>query len=203
MTHMDMPLETIWTAFGDSLKRFILSRVRDEQASEDILQDVFVKIHARIDTLNDERKLQSWVYQIARNAIADYYRKSHTLTELSDGLSLPEKPADDEVTRRLSESVAAMVDLLPEEYRLPLVMDTFEGLSQQQIADRLGLSLSGAKSRVQRARAKLRGMLLDCCHFEFDRRGAVIDYRSRADCTCCADCQPDMLAQRRKNAKIS
>jgi RNA polymerase sigma-70 factor (ECF subfamily) len=199
MTHMDMPLETIWTAFGDSLKRFILSRVRDEQASEDILQDVFVKIHARIDTLNDERKLQSWVYQIARNAIVDYYRKSHTLTELSDGLSLPEKPADDEVTRRLSESVAAMVDLLPEEYRLPLVMDTFEGLSQQQIADRLGLSLSGAKSRVQRARAKLRGMLLDCCHFEFDRRGAVIDYRPRADCTCCADCQPDVLAQRRKD----
>jgi RNA polymerase sigma-70 factor (ECF subfamily) len=189
MTSMDMPLETIWTAFGDSLKRFILSRVRDEQASEDILQDVFVKIHARINTLNDERKLQSWVYQIARNAIADYYRKSHATAELTESLSLPEVAAEnDEVTRQLAGSVAAMVDLLPAEYRLPLVMDTFEGLSQQQIADRLGLSLSGAKSRVQRARAKLRGMLLDCCHFEFDRRGAVIDYRPRADCACCNDC---------------
>ena len=59
------------------------------------------------------------------------------------------------------------------------------------LAERLGLSLSGAKSRVQRAREKLKQQLLECCHFELDRRGHIIDYQPRCQCcetaACCAD----------------
>jgi RNA polymerase sigma-70 factor, ECF subfamily len=46
----------------------------------------------------------------------------------------------------------------------------------------LGISFSGAKSRVQRARAKIKEQLLDCCHFQFDRAGQIIDYQPRRDC---------------------
>jgi RNA polymerase sigma-70 factor (ECF subfamily) len=54
----------------------------------------------------------------------------------------------------------------------------FGGLSQQELADRVGISLSGAKSRVQRARQMLREMVLDCCRVERDGRGNVTDYET-------------------------
>lgn len=182
---MTTPVETIWTDFGDTLKRFILRRVGDEQAAEDILQDVFLKIHAGIAGLNDERRLQSWVYQIARNAIVDFYRKPIYGQELPEELAAPDGDGD-EVERQLARSLRGMVEQLPDEYRQALILTAFEGLTQKEVAERLGLSLSGAKSRVQRGREKLRDLLLECCHLEFDQGGRVIDYYPRV--ACCAGC---------------
>jgi RNA polymerase sigma-70 factor (ECF subfamily) len=181
---MAMTTERVWEAFNTPLKQFILKRIPDEQQAEDILQEVFLRIHTRIETLRDEKKLQSWMYQIARNAIADYYRQHKATVLLSEALQLPEEPVvDDDVVRDLLPSVKAMVLSLPDEYREALILTEYEGLSQRELAERLGLSLSGAKSRVQRARAKLKAMLLDCCHFEFDRSGKIIDYQP--NCACC------------------
>jgi RNA polymerase sigma-70 factor (ECF subfamily) len=77
-----------------------------------------------------------------------------------------------------------MIDSLPSHYREALLLTEYEGLSQKDLADRLGISISGAKSRVQRARAMLRDLLMECCHFEFDRYGTVIDYHPIACCCC-------------------
>jgi RNA polymerase sigma-70 factor, ECF subfamily len=183
---MAITTEKVWEEFHPGLKQFILKRVSDEQNAEDILQDVFLKIHTRIDTLRDEEKLQSWIYQIARNVIADYYREHKATVALSEALLLPEEPVvDDDVVKDLLPSVRTMVDSLPAEYRQALLLTEYEGLTQRELAERLGLSLSGAKSRVQRAREKLKAMLLDCCHFEFDRLGKVIDYQPK--CACCTN----------------
>lgn len=186
---LDRRVEAVWESLGAKLKRFILKRVGDEQLAEDILQEVFLKIHTNLGSLQDERKLQSWVYQITRNAIADHYRRPQQAQPLEDELFQNSADAV-ELESALAESLREMVDDLPEEYRKALVLDAFEGLSQAEIAERLGISLSGAKSRVQRARAKLRKMLFDCCHFEFDRRGSVIDYYPRPDCCSQCACTP-------------
>ncbi len=86
-----------------------------------------------------------------------------------------------------------MVERLPDDYREALLFTEYEGLTQKELAERLGVSYSGAKSRVQRAREKLKTMLLACCHFEFDRLGKVIDYQPRCACCrnqeCSADCR--------------
>jgi RNA polymerase sigma-70 factor, ECF subfamily len=183
---MVMTTEKIWEEFHPRIKQFILKRIPDEHNAEDILQEVFLKIHARIDTLRDEEKLQSWMYQIARNVIADYYRQHKATVALSEALLLPEEPVvDDDVVKDLLPGVRRMVDSLPDEYRQALLLTEYEGLTQRELAERLGLSLSGAKSRVQRAREKLKTMLLDCCHFEFDRLGKIIDYQPR--CACCTN----------------
>ncbi len=190
---MVMTTEQIWEAFHPQLKHFILTRIPDEDNAEDILQEVFLKIHTHIDTLRDQEKLQSWLYQITRNTITDYYRTHKATVELSEALVLPVEPeVEDDVVKELIPSVKAMVESLPDEYRQALLLTEHEGLTQRELADRLGLSLSGAKSRVQRAREKLKTMLLDCCHFEFDRLGKVIDYQPRCACCrnqeCSADC---------------
>lgn len=181
---MSITTEHAWEAFHIPLKQFILKRVPEQQSAEDILQDVFLKIHMRIDTLRDEEKLQSWMYQVTRNAIADYYRTHLTTTELSEELLVLEPAVDDDVVRELIPCIKAMVDSLPADYRQALLLTEYQGLTQKELGARLGLSFSGAKSRVQRAREKLKTMLLDCCYFEFDRLGRVIDYQPK--CTCCA-----------------
>jgi RNA polymerase sigma-70 factor (ECF subfamily) len=85
-----------------------------------------------------------------------------------------------------------MIYSLPEPYRDAVVLTELEGLTQRELANRLGISLSGAKSRVQRGRAQLKQMLDECCTFEFDRRGKVIDCTPRAK-TGCDECRPNSL----------
>jgi RNA polymerase sigma-70 factor (ECF subfamily) len=182
-------VEHVWETFHAPLLHFIERRVADPAAAEDIRQDVFLKVHARITTLQDEDKLPSWLYQITRNAITDYYRQRRP--ELGVPETLPAEEAEDEreVERVLALSVRLMLNDLPAIYREALVLTEYEGLTQKELAERLGISLSGAKSRVQRARQMLKQMLLDCCHFEFDRRGAIIDYQPRCDCCTQQDCE--------------
>ena len=179
-------VEALWHQLNARLRQFICARVSDCDAADDLLQDVFLRIHSHIDTLRQQDRLQSWVYQIARNAIVDYYRSQRPTSELSETLvEEPDIPDGEDAAMRLASGMREMVEALPEPYRQALLLTEFEGLSQRELADRVGISLSGAKSRVQRARLKVRDMLLECCHLELDRRGAVIDYYER--CCCCAE----------------
>lgn len=182
---MDNQLESVWSQFSDQLRSFISARVSDEQTAEDILQDVFLRIHASMGTLKDLGKLQAWIYQITRNAIVDYYRAQRPTSELPEDLVSGEDVYDEDLIARLAADVREMADVLPEPYRQAFMLTAYEGLSQKQLAERLGLSYTGAKSRVQRARQKIRDMLMTCCHFEFDRRGMVIDYH-QPHCCCCS-----------------
>ena len=77
-----------------------------------------------------------------------------------------------------------MIDALPEPYREAIILTELEGLTQKELGERLGISLSGAKSRVQRGREQLKQALVDCCKFEFDRRGRVIDCEPRSPGSC-------------------
>ena len=158
-----------------------------------VLQEVFLRIHQHIETLKDTKKLESWVYQITRNAIIDSYRRKEKLTETLDVPELAdmtEDLPDDDIMTELFPAVRAMVKSLTELDQQALILTEYQGLTQKKFGERLGLSFSGAKSRVQRAREKLKQMLLDCCHFEVDRRGHVIDCQPRCQCcetgTCCA-----------------
>lgn len=180
---MNATLEQIWHEFAAKLGQFIRVRVNDPATAEDILQDVFVKIQARLNRLKDPAKLQSWIYLIARNAIIDHYRTRKETVEVPETLAAETEPADGEM-EDLKASFRRMIYSLPEPYREALVMTEFEGLTQQQLAERLGISLSGAKSRVQRGREQLKAMLHECCTFEFDRRGKVIDCTPREKVRC-------------------
>jgi RNA polymerase sigma-70 factor (ECF subfamily) len=160
---------------------------------------VFLKIHQHIGGLKDARQLESWLYRMTRNIIIDYYRtERHAVALESAGeLPLPEELPDDDIVSDLLPSVRAMVYNLPPQDRQALILTEYHGLTQKELSERLGISLSGAKSRVQRARERLKQQLLDCCHFELDRRGHILDYQPR--CACCveSDCSaPGVSAQR-------
>jgi RNA polymerase sigma-70 factor (ECF subfamily) len=180
---MNATLEHIWHEFAAKLGQFIRARVSDPATAEDILQDVFVKIQQRLGQLQDPAKLQSWIYLIARNAVVDHYRTRKETSEVPE--SLPAEPAEkDPEIEGLKASFRRMIYSLPEPYRDALVLTELEGLTQKELAERLGISVSGAKSRVQRAREQSKEKLHECCTFEFDRRGGVIDCTPRTGGSC-------------------
>lgn len=182
---MVVTTEQIWDAFHAPLHSFIRKRVPNEVDAEDLLQEVFLRIHMHIESLQDVKKLESWAYQITRNAIIDMYRSTPTsrIVELTEALELPAELPDDDIVSELFPCVQAMVRNLPAPDRQALVLTEYQGLTQKEFGERVGLSFSGAKSRVQRAREKLKQQLLACCHFELDRRGHIIDYQPH--CQCC------------------
>jgi RNA polymerase sigma-70 factor (ECF subfamily) len=184
---MNATAETVFNEFHAKLRSFTLRQVSDPDSADDILQDVYLKIHAHIQDLQDADRLESWIFQIARNAIADHFRRTRPQEELPDSLPAPVDEEPDEASE-LASSIGDMLRCLPPKYRQALDLADFQGLSQAQLAARLNISLSGAKSRVQRARRMLKEAFLDCCHFEFDRYGKVID--SHPNCPECAGNYP-------------
>jgi len=183
---MTTDIETAWIDLSTRLRKFIRSRVADDATADDLLQDVFLKISRRGDDWKNAGHLEGWLFRVARNAIVDYYRTKRHNVEIED-IHADENFADPECYEDLKASFRRMVNELPRHYREAIVLTEFEGLSQIELAERLGISVSGAKSRVQRARRHLRKMLEDCCRFEFDRRGRVIDClpHTREGCAEC------------------
>lgn len=193
MSSNEINTETLWRRFSDQVRRFIRSRVSNDNEAEDVLQDIFIRIHKGIDDLRHEDRVQSWVFGIARRALVDHYRKKGRDKEEPAGtdikteknedptLDLNEFEGEHDVHEEVLSWLIPMIDELPEKYGKPLKMADVEGKTQQEVADYLGLSLSGAKSRVQRARQKLGEVLAACCEVEFGSEGRAVAYRKIKD----------------------
>ena len=175
-------ISELWDHLHVRLCRLTCSRITNQEDAEDILQNVFVRIHTNVDTLRDQQKIESWVYQIARNSITDYYRSRKEPLELNDFPVVDEYP-EVNVPESLAPYILEVITSLPEEYRHALIQTEMEGISQKDFALQSGLSISGAKSRVQRGRQKVKDIMLTCCHFEFDVRGLVLEYYDKC-CFC-------------------
>ena len=191
---MAQDLTEIWREVHDSLRGFIAKRVRSE--ADDILQEVFLRAHRHVDRLNDPDRVIAWLYQITRNAIVDYYRSPRRQREVPVGLAgdvettVPVTVLSDDESGRLRTELTAclrpMLDRLSKDYREAVMMVELQGLTQEAAARRLGLSLSGMKSRVQRGRKQLKQMLDECCLIQLDGRRGVADYEIRdAGCDPC------------------
>lgn len=181
--------DAIWTHLSADLRRFIRRRVPDDHVADDLLQETFVRVHRNIGTLEETNRLAAWVYQIARNVVHDHHRKATNSTvALIDADNVSDN--DDDPQRGCSGItwLEEMIQSLPEGYRQAVHMAEIEELPQQDIADRLGLSLSGAKSRIQRGRAMLKDVLDRCCSFELDGRGRVVGCDPKPNQTVCRDC---------------
>ncbi len=187
---MDTASDQSWRALYERLHAFVARRVGPEEA-DDLVQEVLLRIHRRIDTLDQADRLDAWAYQITRNAIIDHFRSRARRNEASGGdadaleelareaIVLADDPESAEAGRELAACLAPLVERLGEPYPQAVRLVELEGVPQVEAAARLGLSASGMKSRVQRARRQLKALLPDCCHVQLDRRGGVVDYGAR------------------------
>lgn len=171
----------LWQEYRFALSRFVLRRVDDAALAEDIVQDVLLKVYKQLNTLKDPGKILPWMYQIAKNAIVDHYRR-YRPTEDIDAVGVTEgHPAEERAEEALAQCLIPWLGQLPAKYQQAVTLSEFDGMTQKEVALRLGLTLSGAKSRIQRGRKLLKKRLLACCRIELDRRGSILDY----DCEEC------------------
>jgi RNA polymerase sigma-70 factor (ECF subfamily) len=179
-----------WVEVLDRLRAFVVSRVGDPELAADITQDVVVRSIASgaLDRVEDPT---AWLYRSARNAVIDHYRtrRTHAPAAVLDGWPDPDTSGDlpNAATRELARCLQPLLNDLPPTGRDALTRVDLDGQTHQQAADQLGISVSGMKSRVQRARRQLRDLLTGCCQVDLDRAGAVSDYRpagSPDSCGC-------------------
>lgn len=150
------------------VRSVLLRLLDDERDVEEATQDTFVQAWRNLDRYRGEAAVFTWLYRIAVNeALMRRRRKRLSLTELDEAAerelsergaeeSPPEAAARAEELRRF---LVARIKALRFDYRAPLVLRDVEGLSNQEVADALGLSLAAAKSRIHRARMQIRADL--------------------------------------------
>jgi len=182
---MNQEVTDIWNNFQKELRTYILHRTKNSSATDDILQEVFVKVTQKITLLNQTENLRQYLFAMVKNAMTDYYRQQK--------LVLPEEAIPDvedtsEATNSLNKVIAEccvrpFINRLAPKYKEALLLSELEELPQTELAEKLGISYSGAKSRVQRGREQLKEQLLQCCQIESDKYGNLTDMKSNK-CGC-------------------
>lgn len=180
---------TLWEQFAAPLRAFVGRRAPAGVDRDDVVQDVFVRIQEQLPKLRDTDRVDAWIFQIARNVIADAFRgrgRRDALAERSAHETGPAPADDDDRTgaSELASCLRPMIDRLDEPYREAIVLTEIDGMSQVEAAERVGLSISGMKSRVQRGREHLKAIIRGSCRVELDVRGGVVacDPRDRGRC---------------------
>lgn len=172
----------VWHQHAQELRRFLQQRTREQMLTDDLLSDVMLKVYKNCEKLPNIKDMRAWLTRVAKNTLMDHYRKP--VTKALPATDVMEALANDDLLpeQRMAACLAEMLRLLPYADRQPLQWADLEGLPQEEVARRLGLSLSGAKSRIQRARVKLKQQIDDCCQVEVNTHGRVTDYYAKKKC---------------------
>jgi len=175
------------------LRAFVARRASDDpSAHDDLVQEILLRLHRGLPRLRHNERLDAFAYQVARNAIADHYRKGrneqpvapksledHAIATASDG--------DDPLgagRAQLARCLRPLIDRLGDDYREALLLTDLGDLSQAEAARRLGLSAPGMRSRVQRGRSQLHEALAACCSVELDAAAQIDRVERVGPCAC-------------------
>jgi RNA polymerase sigma-70 factor, ECF subfamily len=170
-------LMNAWHAYEAELRGWLRHRLGNAADAEDLLQEVFLKAMRQGERFCEIANARAWLYEVARNALADRLRLARNTVELPEDLSAEaEAPA---TVDSLAACLPRVLSELSVDDREAITLCDLEGLSQEEYARRKGLSLSGAKSRIQRARKRLRAQLTLACQVRLDADGQVSDFVPR------------------------
>ena len=169
----------LWLSYKDKLHGYVMKRFKDEELAKDITQEVLLKMYKSCCSDKEIKNVNSWLFQIAHNTVIDQLRQQNKIVHQSVE---PAQTDDSSVWQELAECVEPLIKLLPEKYAVPLKMSDIEGIKQADIAIELGIGLSAAKSRVQRARTMLKEEIVKCCVIEMDKNGVPVSVDNACDC---------------------
>jgi RNA polymerase sigma-70 factor (ECF subfamily) len=199
---MTTQVEVPWEELYGNLRGFVGRRVSNPADVDDLVQAVMVRVLKGLGTLRDSERLHPWVYRTARNVIIDHYRTVASRREVTAAAhgrrddevsSQPITEEDEDVAlQELAACLAPMLRQLDPPYQEAVTLTELRGVTQAEAAKRAGISFSGMKSRVQRARKRLRTVLEECCRIQLDRRGGIIGYEPRQPDACsCRTCSSE------------
>lgn len=166
-----------WQQHESELRNYLVHQLRDPHLAADLLQEVFLRALRQgkdFCHLDNER---AWLFQVARNALVDHHRLGKDTVEVPEDIPAKEDRHDPIVG--LSVCVARVLSELTAEDRDIIEQCDLEGMKQKDYAARHGISLSAAKSRLLRAREKMRSHMSSACQVQFDEAGRVAGHIQR------------------------
>jgi RNA polymerase sigma-70 factor, ECF subfamily len=186
-----IPLQGIAEQFRAEIFAYIQSKVSDPATADDLTQETFVKVGRALAKGTEPEHFRGWLFQIARNTIIDFLKETRRFVPLEESHTTskaenPEilDPVDSEFRKRLFSYALKVIATLPVDDCEALTLTEIDGLSREELASELGISLTAAKSRVHRARSKLRKTVEECCRLVTDPYGRVIDWKKRGTQSC-------------------
>ncbi len=167
-----------WREHQSELKGYLIHRLGDRALAEDLLQDVFLKAMRageRFCALDNPR---AWLFQVARNALVDHLRLARELVPLPDDLAVEEDEIRAPVDA-LAECLERVLSELPPDDRDIIRRCDLEQTKLHVYAETHGLTLPATKSRIQRARQRMRDAMTESCRVRVDDTGNVCCHLSR------------------------
>jgi RNA polymerase sigma-70 factor, ECF subfamily len=156
----------------------IASKVNDSMDIEDLRQEVFIRYKKGLENIKNTDNLCGYLLRITDNIVHDYYRNKFKIPSESFNPTLQYENSEQNIVEdgySLSEiSVITFLNKLSEKYKEALILTEINGESQKNVAEKLNLTYSALKSRVQRARKMLKAEILNCCDYKFDTYGNII-----------------------------
>ena len=178
-----MTTQQVWTLYNEDVKRFIFSKIKDEQVTDDLLQETFIKVHTKLDTLQQQGKIKSWVFTIARYTVLDFFRSNNLTQELSDYNIIADEESNEHNEK---DCLQGILKTLSKKYRDPLFLSDIKGIKQREVASQLKLKLPTLKSRIQRARKMIKEGYVKCCDFKINNKGHLVgEIKDKEDCEVC------------------
>ena len=170
-------LTTAWTQHTPELRGWLRHRLGNPAEADDVLQDLFLKALRQGDRFCSVHNARAWLFEVARNTLADRLRVARATVELPDDLAAPAEETD--TVDALTACLPRVLSELSAEDREAITLCDLQGMAQADYAAAAGLSLSAAKSRVQRARLRLRERMTQGCQVQMDAVGHVSDFVPR------------------------
>lgn len=166
-----------WNAHESELRNYLRHHSKDAHQADDLLQEVFVKAMQQGKQFCLLENSRAWLFQVARNALVDQFRLGREMTELPEDLPQPETTG--EPIQALSACVARVLSELTPEDRHIIEQCDLEGVKQKDYAAAQQLSLPAVKSRLLRARERMRARMSTACQVRFDEQGRVLGHVQR------------------------
>lgn len=170
-------LTTAWTQHTSELRGWLRHRLGNPAEVDDVLQDLFLKALRQGEHFGALHNPRAWLFEVARNLLADRLRVARDTVALPEDLSAPQDEPDTVDT--LTTCLPRVLSELSAEDREAITLCDLQGMAQAEFARATGLSLSAAKSRVQRARQRLRAQMTLSCQVQVDEAGCVRDFVPR------------------------
>lgn len=192
---VELTSEAVFDQYGDKIRRYILRQVRNPADADDLTQETFLRVHRKLATLQDPATLSTWLYRIATHVCYDRFRSAahrhaaQPLAAAADGDDTDADPEDADAPRLdhvidradMGACVREYIERLPDSYRTAILLHDLHGMTNPEIADALGCSLSNVKIRLHRARQRLKAALAAGCNFSSDERGVFVCERKPPD----------------------
>ncbi len=170
-------LTSAWALHEPELRGWARHRLGNAEDAEDLLQDLFLKALRQGERFCSVHNARAWLFEVARNTLADRLRVARDAVELPDDLAylVDETDTVDNLTACLPRVLSELAD----EDREAISLCDLQGMSQGDFAQLKGLTLSAAKSRLQRARVRMKQQMTLACQVQIDPKGHVLDFVPR------------------------